>query len=223
MGIEDNEIVVAKTIEHESKEVFPLAIRVKEFNVRSLTKLEVEVALERLKRKGVVTSYRHGWGLVVQRHGESHLTFERTGDQPIYTDGDGLEDDEVFEIEFDSKKLKTYLDAIKQGSISESRILEKRGDDFYINDMKIPFDTYDSIHYCILNILYGGDGSSKRMSYKDIGAALKKSPCKLADADNLKIRNAINNGLYRQAGEEIKKYVGIEERKGLIFNNPFKT
>lgn len=223
MSMEDNEMVVAKTIEHESKEVFPLAIRVKEFNVRSLTKLEVEVSLERLKRKGVITNYRHGWGLIAKHNGQSCLTYERTGDEPIYDGGEGLQDDEVFEIEFDSRRLKTYLNAVKRGDTSKPRVVERRGDDFYLNDRRIPFDTYNSIHYCILNILYGDDGSSKRMSYEDIADELKNAPCKLNDADNLKIRNAINNGLYRQAGKDIEKHVKIEPREGLVFDNPQKT
>lgn len=223
MGIEDNEIVVAKTIAQESKEVLPLAIRVKEFNVRSLTTLEVEVSLERLKRKGVVSSYRHGWGLIVKHNGDSRLTFERTGDEPIYDGGEGLQDDEVFEIEFDAAKLKSYLNAVKSENGSKPKTIEKRGRDFYINDRKIPFDTYTSIHYNILDTLYGDDGSEKRISYKDLFDVLKKAPYNLTDVDNQTVRNAINNGLYRQAGDEIKKYVQIEPRNGLTFKNPPKT
>ena len=223
MSIEDNKIVVAKTISQESKEVFPLAIKIKEFNVRHLTKMEVEIALEGLKREGVITSYRHGWGLVIQHSKEKRLTFERTGDEPIYDRGSGLEDDEVFEIKFDAKKLKNYLDTVKDSHDSEQRMVQKRGKDFIIDDRKIPFDTYNSIHYNILDILYGDDGSEKRMSYQDLFKILKKPPYNLTKVDNQMVRNAINNGLYRQAGDEIKNYVSIEPNSGLVFKNPVKT
>lgn len=227
MGIEDNEIVVAKTIEHESKEVFPLAIRVKEFNVRSLTASEVEVSLERLKRMGVVRSYRHGWGIIVKHNGESHLTFERTGDEPSYDGGNGLQDDEVYEVEFSPSKLQEYL-ALKRGhDTSSQRVIERRGEDFHFNGKKLPFDTYASTHYSVLDILYGSDGASKRMSYEEINNLLEKAPYKLekmTDRNEIiqRIRNAINNGLYRQMPKAIRKNIYIEPRVGLVFDNPTK-
>src|SRR3990167_734330 len=212
MGIEDNEIVVAKTIAHESKEVFPLAIRVKEFNVRSLNASEVEVSLERLKRAGIVTSYRHGWGLIIKHNGNSKLTFERTGDEPLYDGGDGLQDDEVYEIEFDASKLQTYLSSKSGNDTSSQRMIERRGEDFYLNDKKLPFDTNSSIHYAVLDIIYGSDGASRRMAYEELNSLLEKAPYKLEKLEDRKaiiqrIRNALTNVLYRQMPKTIRKHL----------------
>lgn len=227
MGIEDNEIVVAKTIEHESKLVRPLAIRVKEFNVRSLTASEVEISLERLKRMGVVSSYRHGWGIIIKHSGDIHLTFERTGDEPSYDGGNGLQDDEVYEIEFSPSKLQEYLASKRGYGNASKRVIERRGEDFYFNDEKLPFDTYTSIYYFLLDILYGTDGASKRMSYEEINNLLEKTPYKLekmTDRNEIiqRIRNAINNGLYRQMPKTIRKNLYTEPRVGLVFDNPTK-
>jgi len=227
MGIEDNEVVVAKTIEHESKRVRPLAIRVKEFNVRSLTSLEVEVSLERLKRIGVVSSYRHGWGLIIKHNGDKRLTFERTGDEPIYDGGNGLQDDEVYEVDFSPSKLQAYLASKRGHDASSQRVVQRRGEDFYFNDKKLPFDTYSSTHYFILDILYGTDGASKRMSYEDINSALERTPYKLEKVSERKeiiqrIKNAVHNGLYRQMPDAFQKNLYIEAREGLVFDNPPK-
>lgn len=227
MGIEDNEIVVAKTIAHESKEVFPLAIRVKEFNVRSLTASEVEVSLERLKRAGIVTSYRHGWGLIIKHNGQSKLTFERTGDEPSYDGGNGMQDDEVYEIEFDASKLQEYLSSKSGNNVSSQRVIERRGEDFYFNDKKLPFDTKNSIYYAVLDIIYGTDGASRRMTYEEVNRLLEKAPYKLEKLEDRtvviqRIRNALTNGLYRQMPKTIRKHLYVEPRVGLVFDNPSK-
>lgn len=231
MGIEDNELVVARTIAHESTEVFPLAVRVKEFNVRSLNASEVEVSLERLKRAGVVTSYRHGWGLIIKHvyNGaeDKHSTFERTGDEPLYDGGNGMQDDEVYEIEFDASKLQEYLSSKNGYNTSSQRMIERRGEDFYFNDEKLPFDTKKSAHYAVLDIIYGTDGASRRMTYEEVNRLLEKAPYKLEKLEDRKaliqrIKNAIHNGLYRQMPKTIRKHLYVEPRVGLVFDNPSK-
>ena len=113
MGIEENEIVVAKIIANDSKEVRPLAIRIKDFNVHSLIANEVEVSLERLKKQGVVKEYHHRWGFFIKKKGRRYILFEETGkDHPQFSDDGGQsgEEAEVYRIDFSPTELTQYLE-----------------------------------------------------------------------------------------------------------------
>lgn len=229
MGIEENEIVVAKIIAEESKRVRPLAIRVKEFNVRSLTKDEMEVSLEQLKRRSIVKEYRHCWGFFIKRKGKQLLAFSETdkGHYPQFDDDGGQSGDEaeVFLIEFNPAQLTKYLESKRLGTVV-AKAFEKRGEDFYYNDRKIAFDTHASIHYYILDILYGDEGASRFMSYESINSELEsrfnQPKVEMRDKIIERIKNALHNGLYRQGGDFLKNYVRIRPRAGVEFRNPPK-
>lgn len=73
IGIKENEITVAKIIANDSKEVRPLAIRVMDFSVRSLTANGTEVALEQLKNKGAIKEWEHCWGFFIKQRGRYRI------------------------------------------------------------------------------------------------------------------------------------------------------
>lgn len=227
MEIEQNEKTVAELIAKNSEVVLPLAIKIKDFNVKSLTEDEVEVSLERLKTIGVVKKYRHGWGSFIKNKKSS--VFEWTGEAPLFKDnGDScLErtEHEIYEIDFDLDRLKKYLESPSFKVIPNRRTIERQGEDYYCGNSKIDFDTYNSYHYYIFEILYGSDGTGKFLSYEAIDEELVKryglpknySRKKIIE----RIKNALHNGLYRQAkNNNIKKYVQIREREGVKFINP---
>lgn len=227
MSIEDSEIIVAKIVANDSKSVRPLAIKVKDFNVRGVTKEEVEVSLERLKKVGAVKEYRARWGFFIKKAEEKHQIFEETGSESQFDDGDQAgKEEEVYVIEVDESKLKKHIASLASAH-TVIRTIEKHGNDFYCNDRKIPFDTYSSIHYFVLNILYGDDGLSRSMTYEELNDELEKplyNQSKLEEKEKKieRIKNAVHNGLYRQAGDFIKGYVRIEPRVGIALHNPPK-
>lgn len=224
MGIEENEIVVAKIIANDSKTVRPLAIRVKDFEARSLTENEAQVALERLKNKGVVKSYKHGWGFFAKSR--KLTAFEWTGNTQQFADN-GDEDNEraeqeVYSIEFSSAELNNYLES-RRYSAPIVRLIERRGDDFNLNDEALHFVDKNSIHYKVFSILYGDDGSSKTLSYNAIDKELTKlGEEKIIESDKVirRIKNAVNNGLYYRVDKRLKNYVKIKPRYGVSLINP---
>ena len=228
MSIEENELVVAKIIANDSKAVKPLAIRVKDFNVRSLADNEVEVSLERLKRIDVIKEYKHCWGFFTKD--QEGVTFEFTGITPKFKD-QGDEDDErmeqeVYSIDFNSVRLTKYLDS-KRVSILNTvipKMIEKRGEDFYCNNKRIPFDSNESQYYHLFDILYGDNGESKLLNYETINKELiSKGEQRIEERTAIiqRIRNAVNNGLYYRVDKSmLKKYVKIKNRVGVEFINP---
>jgi hypothetical protein len=225
MSIEDNETTVAKIIANDSKSVRPLAIKVKDFNNRGLTENEVEVSLSRLVKIGVVEEYRERWGFFTKEEkGQGYTAFEETGTEPQFSDDDGLagKEEKVYCIEFSTAQLSKYLES-KRGAVVTSRVIEKRGEDFYCNNKKIAFESNNSQYYFILDILYGDDGGSKLVGYKTIDKELvARGEDSLDDAQKVlqRIRNAVNNGLYFRVDKNLKKYVKIKSREGVEFINP---
>lgn len=224
MSIEDNEIIVAKIIANDSKSVLPLAIKIKDFNVRGLTESEVEVALGRLKKMGVVKEYRERWGFFLKEAGRKYLVFEETGVEPQFGDDDGQagKEERVFRVEFNDTQLTKYLESKRSGTVSR-RVIIKRGEDFYLNDGKIPFDSTTSQYYRLLDILYGDDGESKLLDYETINKELVlRGDSTLDDREKVvqRIRNAVNNGLYHRVSDALKEYVQIKNRVGVEFVNP---
>ena len=225
MSIEENEVVVAKTIVNESKKVRPLAIRIKEFNVRSLTREEVEVSLERLKRKGVVKEYRHRWGFFGKEKGDKYITFNETGDEPKFSDDGGQsgEESEVFCIDFSSIQLTKYLESVRYNTVTVPRLIERHGEEFQLNGELLHFVDKNSIHYKLFSILYGDEGSSKTLPYKIIDDELVKlGEERIEEQEKIlrRIKNAVNNGLYYRVDKRLKQYVKIKPRQGVALTNP---
>lgn len=228
MGIEENEIVVAKIIAEESKRVRPLAIRVKEFNVRSLTKDEVEVSLERLKKRGVIKECFHLWGFFIKQRGRQYLTFQKTdeGHYPQFGDDGGQSGDEaeVYQIEFNVNQLNKYLES-KRYSTSVTRLIERRGEDFCLNGETLHFVDKNSIHYKLFSILYGDDGDSKTLPYEYIDKELVRlGEARIMGQEKMlrRIKNAVNNGLYFRVDKRLRQYVKIKPRAGVMFSNPVR-
>jgi hypothetical protein len=225
MGIKENEIVVAKMIANDSKEVRPLAIRVKDFEVRSITKDEAEVALERLHNKGVVKSYEPCFGFFTKKKGGKMTAFEKTGQEKQFDDGEqGGREERVFYIDFSPTQLTEYLESTRF-SAPVMRLIERRGEDFELNNETLKFTDKNSIHYKLFLILYGDDGGSKTLSYAKINSELVRlGEEKIDEQEKMirRIKNAVNNGLYLRVGEKLKPYVKIKARQGVSLINPVR-
>ncbi len=226
MGIAENDTVVAKIIANDSRVVRPLAIRVKDFNVRGLAQGEVEVALERLKQKGVISQYHHRWGFFIKNKGQKYLAFEETGTEPLHDDdGQAGTEEEVYTIDANSSPLAKYLEN-NHGNLVVTRTITKKGEDFYIADSKINFTAKDSIHYRLFAILYGEDGESRLLPYETLDKELVRlGEEKLTEwARSLRrIQNAVNNGLYHRISKKLEQHVRIRARQGVEFLNPPRT
>jgi hypothetical protein len=226
MGIEENETVVAKIIANDSKDVRPLAVRVKDFEVRGLTEGEAQVSLERLKNKGVVKDYKHGYGFFTKR--KKVIAFEWTGNARQFADN-GDEDNrraeqEIYAIEFSPSELANYLES-RRFSAPVVRLIERRGEDFYLNDEALKFTDKNSIHYKLFSILYGDDGGSKTLSYAKINSELVRlGEEKIDEQEKMirRIKNAVNNGLYYRVDERLMQYVKIKARQGVSLINPVR-
>jgi len=224
MSIEDSEITVAKIIANDSKEVRPLAIRVQDFEVRGLTENEVQVSLERLRDKGVVIEYKHGWGFFTK--GKRGIVFECTGNVQQFADqGDDdnrRAEQEVYSIKFSKTELPNYLESRRFDAPIE-RLIGRLGEDYRLNDETLHFVDKDSIHYKLFSILYGDDGHSKTLSYKDIDSKLiRLGEEKITENDKMirRIKNAVNNGLFLRVDKRLKNYVKIKPRGGVSLTNP---
>lgn len=226
MGIEENEITVAKIIANDSKEIRPLAIRVKDFEVRGLTNGETQVSLERLLKHGVVKEYWHCWGFFIKEKGKRYTTFEETGrEHPQFNDDadyNSRTEMETYRIDSNPTELAKYLGQ-KRISAPISRLIERRGEDFYLNGEQLHFVDKNSIHYKLFSTLFGDDGESKTLSYDVIDKELVKlGEEKIIERDKMirRIANAVNNGLYYRVDKKLKNYVKIKQRQGVSLINP---
>lgn len=227
MGIEENEVVVAKIIANDSKEVRPLAVRVKDFNVRSITKDEAEVSLERLKRKGAVKEYERCWGFFIKWKDKRYIAFEKTGAEQQFSDDGGQsgKEEEVYRIDFSPTQLTKYLESRRYDSTPVMRLIEQQGEDFCLSGEKLHFVDKNSIHYKLFSTLFGDDGESKTLSYNAIDKELTKlGEEKITESDKVirRIKNAVNNGLYYRVDKRLKNYVKIKPRYGVSLINPIR-
>jgi len=229
MGIEENELVVAKIIASDSKEVRPLAIRVKGFEVRGLTEGETQVALERLKERGVIKNYEHCWGFFSKGKGKKIWEFNLSGDAPQFNeeandDVNKRTEQEVYAIEFNATSLKKFIESKKHG-VSAPKLFEKRGENFIFQNEPLHFVDKTSIHYRLFSILYGDDGDGRRLPYETINKKLVGlGEEKIEDNTKMirRIKNAVNLGLYERVNERLREYVKIVPRFGVEFINPFR-
>src|SRR3989338_7267839 len=172
----------------------------------------------KFQREGLVKKAYLGYGEgMTEGKPEVFKTMGEDGNIPTHT------------IEIDATKLsKDKLLNSKHGSAVTSKVIEKRGEDFYCNNKKIAFESKKSLHYSIFDILYGDDGEDKLIEYAQIDKKLlaggaKKKPNRSEMIQ--RIRNAINNGLYHRVDKDkniLKKYVKIERKEGVEFLNPAK-
>ena len=224
----DNERAVAQLIKQEMVTVKPLAIAVKDFNVKGLDESDVAVALERLKERGVVKDYHHCFGFFVKT--KTGKKFEETDDsEPLFTNdlpSHARLELESFAVTADAKRLSEYLKS-KPSSPQKSHefLIERRGEDFYCNNKRLKFTTHTSLHYLLMDIIYGKDGGGRFMTYADLDVELVRRGAKrIEDAKKViqRIRNAVNNGVYFRVDKSLRKYVQVREREGIVFHNPPK-
>ncbi|OGZ10756.1 MAG: hypothetical protein A3C93_05570 [Candidatus Lloydbacteria bacterium RIFCSPHIGHO2_02_FULL_54_17] len=189
----------------------------------------------KFQREGLVKKAYLGYGEgMTEGKPEVFKTMGEDGNIPTHTIEIGGRKTEVqlkpiYYIEIDATKLsKDKLLNSKHGSAVTSKVIEKRGEDFYCNNKKIAFESKKSLHYSIFDILYGDDGEDKLIEYAQIDKKLlaggaKKKPNRSEMIQ--RIRNAINNGLYHRVDKDkniLKKYVKIERKEGVEFLNPAK-
>lgn len=134
----------------------------------------------------------------------------------------------TYYIEIDKKNWVDDKKLTKEGveSAPKARMIEKERNNFYLDRQKLNFTTDDSIHFRLLDTLYGEDGEGRLLCYEVLDKALVKlGEEQLDDHDKIlmRIRNAVHGGLYNRVSKNLAEYVKIRPRKGIELLNPSRS
>lgn len=115
---------------------------------------------------------------------------------------------------------ETYFDKVSRGEKVKERKLQKIKGKFFFDGKEIVFDKPNSQHYIILDILYGVDGSSKEIKYKDMAKGMRGRGINIDEKkEGSVILNAVHNGLYRRNKDLPKDLLKVVRGVGIRLNN----